>query len=41
MPYHYGMFPLRNSPSARELKARQKRQIAEGIVKDRLRYACR
>jgi hypothetical protein len=35
------MFPLHNSPSAKELKARQKRQINEGIVKDRLKYAGR
>lgn len=41
MPYDPFSQPLHHSPSTQELKARQKKQIADGIKKDRLKYANR
>lgn len=41
MPYDPFTFPHSYSPSTKELKARHKKQIADGIKKDRFKYASR
>ena len=35
------LFPGMRSPSAKELKAKQKKQITDNIKKDRFKYASR
>ena len=40
--YDYGLFlGMRSSPSAKELKAKQKKQITDNIKKDRFKYGSR
>lgn len=41
MPYDPFSYPRFYTPSAKELKARHKKQIADGIKKDRFKYASR
>ncbi len=41
MPYDPFSYPRFYTPSTKELKARHKKQIADGIKKDRFKYASR
>ena len=40
MPYNFHR-TLPSTPSAKQLMARQKKQVASGIIKDRMKYASR
>jgi hypothetical protein len=41
MPYDPFSYPRFYTPPTKELKARHKKQIADGIKKDRFKYASR